>query len=155
MMSRLLSENQKIGIVKLWEKKLSDKEISQVLDINESTVGGFTYILNAIKEGRDESIRKAFNASQTQGRVKWICDYVGYDYRKLLLNQPKVEETTAGTSENRNTLSMQDSTFAEQLAELREIKSTLATQCSAINQALTKILECWGADIEDRKKGGF
>lgn len=144
MMSRILSDNQKIGIVKLWEKKLTNKEISQVLDINESTVGGSTYILNAIKEGRDEAIMKAFNASQTQGRVKWICDYVGYDCRKLLPNQPKGEETAAGASEDRNTLSMQDSTFAEQLAELREIKQTLATQCSAINQVLTKILECWG-----------
>lgn len=144
MMGRILSENQKIGIVKLWEKKLSNKEISQVLDINESTVGGFTYILNAIKKGRDDAIMKAFNASRTQGRVKWICDFVGYDLSKLQ-NQTEVKETTAGTSEDRNTLSMQDSTFEEQLA----------TQCSAINQALTKILECWGADIEDRKKGGF
>lgn len=154
MMSKILSDNQKIGIVKLWEKKLSNKEISQVLSVNESTVGGFTYILNAIKDGREESLRKAFNASQTQGRVKRICDYVGYDYSEFL-DQPKVEETTVKTSENSAMLSEQNSLLTEQLAELREIEQILTTQCSAINQALTKILECWGADIEDRKKGGF
>lgn len=149
-----LNEAQKKAIVKLWEKRLSNKEISQVLGVNESTVGGFTYILNAIKNGREESLRKAFNASQTQGRVKWICDYVGCDYSKFL-DQPKAEETIVKASKSSPHANMQDSILTEQLAELREINQTLVTQCSAINRALTKILECWGADIEDGKKGGF
>ena len=159
-----LSDMNKERIVKLWNKGMSNREISEVLDIDFSSVESITFVLKSIRDNRTDKIRGRLSGARAK-RTKWVCNHVGYDWTQLVPDTPvehaiaEAEKADAGSinkvEASTNELGSINELLLEQhdktIQALTSLYTMLKMECDAINQALTQTLTFWGADVSSRK----
>lgn len=135
-------------VLKLFDKGCNATEISNVLEISYTSI---KRIIDAIETARskDPEIIKAYKDSYSYTEPNW--NWAKAKFNIVESEEPEEPEEECNTCFDIPTLVKQNEIL---LVETRLLRELLEGELKKVNTALTTILECWGADTEDRKNDG-
>lgn len=144
------TDSTREAILKLLDKGFDASEIADLLGSVSYT--SVKRVVKAIKAARSKSPEaiKEYKDSYAYTEPNWI-----WAKAKFNIEGEEIEtsiKTPDGSSSSEVMLMALIKQNKELLAELKLLRELLEGELKNINEALTTILDCWGADTEDRKK---
>lgn len=144
------TDSAREAILKLLDKGCDATEIADILsNISYTSVKRVVKAIKAARSNSPEAI-KEYKDSYAYTEPNWI-----WAKAKFNLEGEKIEESIEAPNECSSYKVMLAALIEQNkalLAESKLLRELLEGELKHINEALTTILDCWGADTEDRKK---